>query len=44
MGGELGHETYIDVPLVSFSIVSTSFHLDREYRYLYEFSVEKWYF
>ena len=30
----------IDVPLV-LSIVFTNFHLDREHRYLYEFSVEK---
>ena len=41
MGEELGDEIYIDVPLVSFSIVSTNFHLHREHRYLYEFSVEK---
>ena len=41
MGGELGDETHIDVPLGVFSIIPTNFELDREHRYLYEFSVEK---
>ena len=41
MGGELDHETCIDVLPCVFSIVSTKFHLDRERRFLHEFSVEK---
>ena len=41
MGGELGDETYAGVPLVSFALPPPIFHLDREHRYLYEFSVEK---
>ena len=40
MGSELGEETYVDV-LVSLASSSTIFHLDREHRYLHEFSVEK---
>ena len=39
MGGELGNETYMDV--LESSALSTKFHLDRERRFLYEFSVEK---
>ena len=41
MGGELGDETHIDVPLGSLALSPTNFHLDREHRYLFEFSVEK---
>ena len=41
MGGELGDETYIDVSLVSLALSPTNFHLDRERRYLYEFSLQK---
>ena len=41
MGGELGDETSIDVHLVCSAVSPPNFHLDREHRYLYEFSVEK---
>ena len=40
MGGELGSENYIDVLLV-FIVVSTKFHLDREWRFLCKFCVQK---
>ena len=39
MGGELGNETYMDV--LESSALSTKFHLDRERRFLYDFSVKK---
>ena len=41
MGVELGDETYIHVRVVSSALSPPIFHLDREHRYLYEFSVEK---
>ena len=41
MDGELGGETYIDVLLVSSALPPTKFHLDRERRFWFEFSVEK---
>ena len=41
MGVELGDETYIHVRVVSSALSPPIFHLDREHRYLCEFSVEK---
>ena len=40
MGSESGNQAYIDVLLRRvFSIVSTKLHLDRQRRFLYEFSL-----
>ena len=41
MGGQLGNETCIDVLLESSALSPPNFILDRERRFLYEFSVEK---
>ena len=41
MGGELGNETYIDVPLVSSALSPQNFTLIGNTDYLYMFSVQK---
>ena len=41
MGSELGNETCNDVLLVPSALYPPKFHIDRERRFLYEFSVEK---